>query len=57
MKRFYIVYRGEFSIEVDAGNKEEALEIAENATRGWEAINNLYPEYLEIEDEEEIEND
>ncbi len=51
MKRYYVNYRDEFTLVVDAQNEEEALDIAETATHGWELQTTLHRDFLEVIEE------
>jgi len=52
MKKYYITYRNEFFVEVLANSKEEAKKKA-IVSKNWKLINDIWDEYLKIEEYKE----
>ncbi len=50
--KYYVSYREEFGATVEAKDEEEAKKKFERNEAKIECICNLWPDYLEVEDEE-----
>jgi len=48
MKKYYITYRGEFGLEVQAESQEDAFKEMQKHDK-WTLLSELHPEFLEIE--------